>query len=63
MHIFLESKQEFTNWIKNRISKYGFEVDLDFMISLSKSNGGRPSQEYIITLDMAKECFRTFWSP
>lgn len=24
LHEFLESKQEFANWIKNRIDKYGF---------------------------------------
>ena len=56
LHAFLESKQEFTNWIKNRIEKYGFIKDSDFLIILSKTpNGGRPSQEYYITLDMAKE--------
>ena len=56
LHVFLESRQEFTNWIKNRIEKYGFIKDSDFLIILSKTpNGGRPSQEYYITLDMAKE--------
>lgn len=51
---FLESKQEFSNWIKNRISEYGFSEGKDFLTNLSKSHG-RPSREYIITLDMAKE--------
>ena len=56
LHAFLESKQEFANWIKNRIEKYGFIENHDFLITLSKTpNGGRPSQEYYITLNMAKE--------
>ena len=56
LHAFVESKQEFANWIKNRIEKYGFIENYDFLITLSKTpNGGRPSQEYYITLDMAKQ--------
>jgi len=51
---FLESKQKFADWIKNRIRDYGFEDGLDFFINLGKSHG-RPSKEYIISLDMAKE--------
>lgn len=51
---FLGSRQEFANWIKGRISEYGFEEGKDFLINLSKSHG-RPSKEYIISLDMAKE--------
>ena len=56
LHEFVESKQEFANWIKNRIEKYGFTENQDFLTVLSKTpNGGRPSQEYFITLDMAKQ--------
>ena len=56
LHSFVESKQEFANWIKNRIEKYGFMENQDFLTVLSKTpNGGRPSQEYFITLDMAKQ--------
>lgn len=50
----LGSGQEFANWIKGRICEYGFEEGKDFLINLSKSHG-RPSKEYIISLDMAKE--------
>ena len=55
LHAFLESKQEFSTWIKNRIDEYGFVENQDF-ITLSKNleNGGR-TIEYYITLDMAKE--------
>ena len=54
LHEFLESKQEFTNWFKNRIEKYGFLENEDFMTILSKS-GGRPQTNYILKIDMAKE--------
>ncbi|WP_339053333.1 antA/AntB antirepressor family protein [Arsenophonus endosymbiont of Crataerina pallida] len=56
LHAFLESKQEFANWIKDRIQQYGFIEHQDFLINLSKTpNGGRPAKEYHISLDMAKE--------
>ncbi len=55
LHEFLESKQDFSDWIKARIDKYGFIEDEDFTIILGKSNGGRPSKEYILKLDVAKE--------
>lgn len=56
LHEFLGSKQEFANWIKNRIEKYGFVMDEDFLITLSKtSNGGRPTTEYVLAFDTAKE--------
>lgn len=51
---FLKSKQKFADWIKNRISEYGFEEEKDFFINLGKSHG-RPLRDYIISLDMAKE--------
>jgi anti-repressor protein len=58
LHEFLESKQEFANWIKKRISEYGFTENEDFEVfdnSIKNSNGGRPLTEYAISLDMAKE--------
>ena len=55
LHAFLDSKQEFTNWIKNRIDEYGFVECSDFLIILSKSTGGRPRTDYFVSLDMAKE--------
>lgn len=56
LHAFLESKQEFANWITKRIEKYGFAIGQDFLTILSKTpNGGRPTTEYHTTLDMAKE--------
>lgn len=58
LHTWLESKQDFSTWIKNRIGQYGFEENVDFIklhkkMELSKT--GQTAIEYHITLDMAKE--------
>lgn len=56
LHQFLEVGRDFTNWIKDRIEKYGFIEDEDFSPILAKtSEGGRPRTDYILKLDMAKE--------
>lgn len=58
LHKFLESKQEFANWIKNRIDKYGFVENQDFEVFdnfINNPSGGRPLKEYALTIDMAKE--------
>lgn len=53
--------KDFSNWIKERIEKYGFIKGVDFCsarIGESKNNkrgGDRRSIDYIISLDMAKE--------
>jgi hypothetical protein len=31
LHSFLESRQEFPNWIKDRIASYGFDEDHDLV--------------------------------
>ena len=55
LHVFLDSGQEFANWIKSRIADFGFIDGQDFLIILSKTpKGGRPSREYYISLDMMK---------
>lgn len=55
LHLFLESKQDYSDWVKGRIEKYGFIDGQDFTIILGKSTGGRPTRDYFISLDMAKE--------
>jgi len=58
LHSFLKSKQQFTNWIKNRIEEYGFVENEDFEVFhkfMKNPKGGRPGKEYAVTLDMAKE--------
>ncbi|EOI4543322.1 antA/AntB antirepressor family protein [Campylobacter jejuni] len=51
---FLNSEQEYANWIKNRISHYNFIENQDYVIELVYTKG-RPRKEYYVTLDMAKE--------
>ncbi|EAH5394408.1 phage antirepressor Ant [Campylobacter coli] len=51
---FLNSEQEYSNWIKNRINHYNFIENQDYIIELVYTKG-RPRKEYYVTLDMAKE--------
>ena len=58
LHAFLQSKQDFSTWIKNRVEQYDFVENQDFIklhkkMELSKT--GQMGIEYYITLDMAKE--------
>ena len=58
LHQFLESKQEFANWIKNRIEKYGLVENEDYVVFdnlIKNPQGGRPQIEYALTIDAAKE--------
>lgn len=55
LHAFLEVKTSFKDWITRRIQDYDFEEEKDFSSFLSESDGGRPTKEYAISLDMAKE--------
>ena len=55
---FLESKQRFADWVRNRIEKYGFSEGRDYFIILRNRSGdttGKPLTDYHLTLDMAKE--------
>ncbi|ENU8450054.1 antA/AntB antirepressor family protein [Campylobacter coli] len=51
---FLNSLQDYSNWIKNRISHYNFIENQDYIIEIVYTKG-RPRKEYYVTLDMAKE--------
>ena len=54
LYAFLESKQEFANWIRNRIEQYSFVEGRDFTVD--KFINGRATQiDYYVSLDMAKE--------
>lgn len=58
LHSVLGVRRDFSNWIKGRISKYGFVQGQDFEVFAKtgeNSEGGRPSQEYRCTLGMGKE--------
>lgn len=54
LHSFLESRRDFTNWIKQRISKYGFIENQDY-IKISRKVGNATAHDYYLTLDRAKE--------
>lgn len=56
LYAFLEVGVRFNDWVTRRINEYAFEDGKDFYSELSKtSSSGRPSREYHISLDMAKE--------
>ena len=55
LHEFLEVKKDFTDWFKYRVAQYGFEENLDFTTILGKSTGGRPSKDFAIKIEIAKE--------
>ena len=56
LHEFLESKRQFADWIKNRISEYDFIENQDFVRFHKKMKANNATMiDYHITLDMAKE--------
>lgn len=63
LHRFVENGKQFSDWIRHRISKYGFAENLDFIVLHQLVNVDRgffgtrqeTLKEYHITLDMAKE--------
>ncbi|WP_286776717.1 antA/AntB antirepressor family protein [Sphingobacterium sp. UBA2074] len=54
LYMFLEVKRDFTTWCK-AMFEYGFIEGKDFTPIWGKSTGGRPSINYALTLDTAKE--------
>lgn len=54
LYEFLEAKTDFSDWAK-RMFEFGFIDGMDFTSILGKSTGGRPSIDYALTIDCAKE--------
>ena len=55
LHEFLEVKKAYTTWFMS-MAEYGFSAGQDFLPKKEEINGrGRPQQDHIISLDMAKE--------
>ena len=54
IHTYLEVKTRFDDWIKRRISTYGFSQGIDFTV-LTFEDGSVRTIEYFVTLDMAKQ--------
>lgn len=58
LHEKLQNKRQFSDWIKQRVEQYGFIENVDFITfsqNCEKPKGGRPTIEYALTLDTAKE--------
>lgn len=58
LHQKLGNKRKFADWIKQRIEQYGFVENQDFEVFhnfVKNSQGGRPTEEYALSMDMAKE--------
>lgn len=54
----LGSKQEFANWMKNRIENYGFQENADYCSFdkiVKRETGATTRKEYLLTMDTAKE--------
>ncbi len=56
LHAFLGSKQDFSTWIKNRIEKYEFVENQDFVRFHKKMEANNATMiEYFVSVGMAKE--------
>lgn len=58
LYFQLEVKKDYSNWIKDRIEKYGFVDGEDYTPILANRSDGRKGKrrrDYILTLDTAKE--------
>ena len=49
LHAFLESKQDFSTWIKNRIEKYDFVENQDFVRFHKKMEANNATHEPNLT--------------
>ena len=54
LHKVLNVNSNYTTWFE-RMTEYGFTESQDFLPHLEKSTGGRPKQDHVLKLDMAKE--------
>jgi anti-repressor protein len=58
LHTALEVARDFSTWIKDRIEKYSFIEGRDYEVFTKSGEnplGGRPSGEYLLSVQMAKE--------
>lgn len=56
LHSFLESRQDFSTWIKNRIERYEFVENQDFVRFHKKMEANNATMiEYFVSVGMAKE--------
>lgn len=61
LHEFLEVKSKYNDWISNRIKKYGFIENEDYilvtkiLVTNNPKNPTTEAQDHAVTIDMAKE--------
>jgi phage anti-repressor protein/ribosome-associated translation inhibitor RaiA len=57
LHAWLEVGRDFSTWVKDRIEKYDFIENQDFMLftNSGENSEGRPRTDYIFKLEPAKE--------
>jgi phage anti-repressor protein len=56
LHSFLESKRQFSDWMKDRIQKYGFVENEDYVSLSQKCEGNNATRiDYHLTINTAKE--------
>lgn len=58
LHVFLESKRDFSTWIKDRIKSYDFVEGIDFQSFteiVEREVGATTRIEYALSISMAKE--------
>ena len=58
LHSFLESRQDFTTWIKARIDQYGFIEGADYLLHKTGEqlpSGTKYRNDYHVSIDMGKE--------
>ncbi len=55
LYEFLGVNTEYSKWIQRAVEKYSFENMADYIIVKNDENYGRPREDYIVTIDMAKE--------
>lgn len=57
LHKALDSKKDFSSWIKARIEKLGLVESRDYGVFTQMGEnplGGRPAKEYVVSIDIAK---------
>ena len=60
LHEKLESKRQFSNWIKAKIETLGFEQDIDYIkLNNFVNSDSKPKIEYHLSIDMAKHLAMT----
>jgi anti-repressor protein len=60
LYKFLDVRTDYATWIKRMIDYLDFQENINYIVSLKNeqnpnSLGGRPSKDYFLTIDAAKE--------